>query len=166
VTARSSVLVVGAGISGLACAYALHKAGIQVQLAEAAELPGGLIRSERQGAFLLEYGPQNFLATPTLRELCRELELEKEVMEAPRKALRFILLDGKLREAPLSPGAFLSSFLFSTGTKWRAFRDVLGRSQPPDDDESIAGFVRRKFSEELLEKLVDPFVSGVFARDQ
>jgi oxygen-dependent protoporphyrinogen oxidase len=44
-------------------------------------------------------------------------------------------------------------------------RDVFGTSHPPEQDESIAAFVRRKFSAELLEKLVGPFVSGIYAGD-
>jgi protoporphyrinogen/coproporphyrinogen III oxidase len=165
VTSQSSALVVGAGISGLVCAYALRKAGIDTQIVEASDRPGGVIRSERRDGFLLELGPQSFAGTAPLRQLCRELGIETELLEAPRKAPRFVLVDGALREVPLSPPAFFASSLFSFGTKWSLLRDVFGKSHPPDQDESIAAFVRRKFSAELLEKLVGPFVSGIYAGD-
>jgi protoporphyrinogen/coproporphyrinogen III oxidase len=159
------ILVVGAGISGLACAYYLRKSGIDAQIVEAAPRPGGVIRSERRDGFLLEFGPQSFSGTPVLRELCRDLSIEKELLEAPQGAPRFLLINGQLRSAPLSPPAFFASSLFSARTKWSIVRDLFGRSTPPADDESVAAFTRRKFSAELLDKLVGPFVSGIYAGD-
>jgi oxygen-dependent protoporphyrinogen oxidase len=44
-------------------------------------------------------------------------------------------------------------------------RDIFGKSIPPDADESVASFIRRKFSAQLLDRLVAPFVSGVYAGD-
>lgn len=164
-SAHSSALVVGAGISGLVCAYALRKAGIDAQIVEASDRPGGVIRSERRDEYLLELGPQSFAGTRSLRQLCRELGIENELLEAPGEAPRFVLIGGALREVPLSPSAFFASSLFSVGTKWRILRDVFGVSHPPKQDESIAAFVRRKFSAELLEKLAGPFVSGIYAGD-
>jgi protoporphyrinogen/coproporphyrinogen III oxidase len=165
VTPHTSTLVVGAGISGLVCTYALRKAGVDAQIVEASERAGGVIRSERRDGFLLELGPQSFAGTHPLRQICRELGIEDELLEASRRAPRFVLVGGALREVPLSPPAFFVSSLFSAGTKWSLLRDVFGTSHPPERDESIAAFVRRKFSAELLEKLVGPFVSGIYAGD-
>ena len=164
-TTQSSALVVGAGISGLVCAYALRKAGIDAQIVEASDRPGGVIRSERRDGYLLELGPQSFAGTAPLQQLCRELGIEGELLEAPRQAPRFVLVGGALREVPLSPPAFFTSSLFNFGTKLSILRDMFGTSHPPEQDESIAAFVRRKFSTELLEKLVGPFVSGIYAGD-
>jgi oxygen-dependent protoporphyrinogen oxidase len=50
-------------------------------------------------------------------------------------------------------------------TKWALVRDVFGKSIPPDADESVAAFTRRKFSAQLLDRLVGPFVSGIYAGD-
>ena len=68
-TSTLPVLVVGGGISGLVCAYALRKAGIEAELVEASPEPGGLIRSETHNGFLLEIGPQSFAGTSALRSL-------------------------------------------------------------------------------------------------
>jgi protoporphyrinogen/coproporphyrinogen III oxidase len=165
VSRRTQALVVGGGISGLGCAYALRKSGVATLLVEAAPRAGGVIRSERREGYLLELGPQSFSGTETIRQLCRELGLEKELLEAPANAPRYVLIDGKLQPVPLSPPAFLTSPLFRMGTKATLMRDALGKSSPPDADESIAAFVRRKFSAELLDKLVGPFISGIFAGD-
>ena len=164
-TRHVPALVVGGGISGLVCAYALRKAGIDAQLVEASPRPGGVISSVTRDGFLLELGPQSFSGTPALRELCAELGVSKELLQAPPHAPRFILIDGKLRPVPMSPPAFFLSSLINGSTKWALMRDILGKSIPPDGDESVAAFVRRKFSPQLLDRLVGPFVSGIYAGD-
>jgi protoporphyrinogen/coproporphyrinogen III oxidase len=164
-TTHVPVLIVGAGISGLALTYYLRKSGIDAQIVEGSPRPGGVIRSERRDGFLLELGPQSFSGTPQLLDLSRELGIQNELLQAPPRAPRFLLLDGQLKPAPLSPPAFFASSLFSAKTKWSIVRDALGHSDPPYIDESVAAFIRRKFSAELLDKLVGPFVSGIYAGD-
>ncbi len=164
-TIHFSALIVGAGISGLTCAYYLRKSGIDAQLIESSTRPGGVIRSERRDGYLLELGPQSFSGTPQLLDLCRELSIEKELLEAPPRAPRFLILKGQLKQAPLSPPSFFASSLFSLRTKTSILRDIFGRTYPPNADESVAAFIHRKFSPELLDKLVAPFVSGIYAGD-
>jgi oxygen-dependent protoporphyrinogen oxidase len=164
-TTQVPVLIVGAGISGLVCAYHLRKSGIDAQIVEAGPRPGGIIRSERRDGYLIELGPQSFSGTPQLLDLCRNLAIENELIEAPHSAPRFLLINGHLKPAPLSPPAFFASSLFSAKTKFSILHDLFGRSTPPADDESVAAFTRRKFSAELLDKLVGPFVSGIYAGD-
>lgn len=164
-TSNVPALIVGGGISGLVCAYALRKAGVDAQLMEASARPGGVIRSERRQGYLLELGPQSFGSTAPVRTLCRELTVEDELVEAPPHAPRYVLIDGSLRPVPLNPRAFLTSSLFSPGTKASLAHDMFGKSRPPKQDESVASFVRRKFTAELLDCLIAPFVSGVYAGD-
>jgi len=75
------------------------------------------------------------------------------------------MIDGELRPVPLSPPVFFMSSLINGPTKWALMRDFLGKSIPPEGDESVAAFVRRKFSPQLLDRLVGPFVSGIYAGD-
>jgi oxygen-dependent protoporphyrinogen oxidase len=113
----------------------------------------------------MELGPQSFSSTPPLLALCVELGIEADLVQAPPHAPRYILVGGALKQVPLSPPAFLISNLISARTKWAVARDLFGKSPAPDQDESVAAFVRRKFSAELLDRLVGPFVSGVYAGD-
>jgi protoporphyrinogen/coproporphyrinogen III oxidase len=165
VTRNVQALVVGGGISGLVCAYALQKAGVDSLLVEALPRPGGVINSIRRDGYMLELGPQSFSGTSQLQSLCEELGIADQLLEAPPRAPRYVLVDGKLQSVPMSPPAFFTSTLINGSTKWALVRDIFGKSAPPDGDESVAAFVRRKFSDQLLEQLVGPFVSGVYAGD-
>lgn len=164
-TRHVQALVIGGGISGLVCAYALQKAGVEVLLIEASARPGGVIHSIRRDGYLLELGPQSFSGTSQLRGLYAELGIADQLLEAPHRAPRFVLVNGRLEAVPMNPWAFFASSLIDASTKWALVRDILGKSVPPDGDESVAAFVRRKFSDQLLERLAGPFVSGVYAGD-
>jgi oxygen-dependent protoporphyrinogen oxidase len=158
-------LVIGGGVSGLVCAHALRKAGVDVLLVEASDRVGGAIRTERRDGYLLELGPQSFSGTAPMLQLFEELGIRSQVVEAPAGAPRYVLVNGALRQVPMTPPAFLTSGFVGLGTKLAVLRDVIGKSAPSEKDESIADFVRRKFSEEMLDRLVGPFVSGVYAGD-
>lgn len=159
------VLVIGGGISGLVCAYHLQQAGIPVRLLEAGSRPGGVIAKKEKDGFRFDLGPQSFLSTEPLLALIDALGLKDQLLHANPRAQRYILAGGRLLPAPLAPPSLLTSPLFSARTKWRLFTEILRRTRPPVEDESVAAFVRRKFGEEMLGRLVAPFVSGVYAGD-
>lgn len=159
------VLIIGAGISGLACAFHLQQAGIPVNIVEAGTRPGGVIATKEKDGFRFDVGPQSFLTTEPLLKLIDAVGIKDQLQYADRRAPRYILLRGQMVAAPMSPPSLLSTPLFSGGTKWRLLTEMMRRTRPPAEDESIAGFVRRKFGPELLERLVAPFVSGVYAGD-
>jgi len=157
-------LVVGAGISGLATAYALQKAGVGVRVVEAAARPGGVIQSVRRDGYLLECGPQSFSGNGSITAICKDLGILEDRVLADPKAPRYVLIDGKLRNVPMGPGLLASPFM-SGGTRAAILRDIFGKSESPEPDESVAAFIRRKFSDTLLDRLVGPFVSGIYAGD-
>jgi oxygen-dependent protoporphyrinogen oxidase len=161
----TQVVVIGGGISGLACALRLQQLGAPVILLEASGHPGGLIGTEERQGFLFESGPQSFQGTETLLGLVRDLGIESELCKADPRAPRFVLRRGRLRKIPMAPQGILTSSLLGMGSRWRIVSEGLGRTTPPAEDESVAQFVRRKFGNEILEYLVSPFVSGVYAGD-
>ncbi len=156
--------VIGAGISGLATAYALQKAGISTLIVDSAPRPGGVIQSVKRDGFLLECGPQSFSGNAHITSLCDDLGLLPDRVLADPKAPRYVLIDGALRAVPMSLAILTSSF-FSGGTRSSIVHDIFGTSRAPEPDESVASFIRRKFSPTLLDRLVGPFVSGIYAGD-
>ncbi len=161
----AQVVVIGGGISGLACALRLQQLGVPAMLLEANDRPGGLIGTVERNGFLFESGPQSFQGTETLLGLIRDLGIESELCKADPRAPRFVLRHGRLQKIPMTPQKILSSSLLGMGSRWRIVSEAFGRTRPPAEDESVAQFVRRKFGHEILEYLVSPFVSGVYAGD-
>ena len=161
----TQVAVIGAGISGLACAYRLQQSGVDVALLEASDHAGGLMSTVEKGGALFETGPQSFQGTGTLLDLIRELGIEGELQKADPRAPRYVYLHGHLRKIPMSPQALLTSSLLAPGSRWKIATEAFKRSKPPSEEETVASFVRRKFGHEILEYLVAPFVSGVYAGD-
>jgi len=159
------VIVIGAGISGLACAYRLKQLGVPVILLEASTRVGGLVGTVRKNGFLFESGPQSFQGTEPLIDLIREVGVETELQQADPRAPRFVYLRGQLHKIPMTPQALMTSSLLGIKSRAKIASEPFKRTKPPTKEESVADFVRRKFGHEILEYLVAPFVSGVHAGD-
>ncbi len=159
------VVVVGAGISGLACAHRLKQVGIRPRVLEASERPGGLINTVRRDGFLFETGPQFPRFPPSVWQLVRDLSLEREFVAGDSRAKRYIFLRGRLHLAPFSPSGLIKTQLLGLKSKLRILGEPFGYSRPPVQEESLAEFVQRKFGMEVLDNLVDPIISTVFLGD-
>ena len=168
----ATVVVVGAGISGLAVAWEiLERArrlgdGVDVLCLEASERAGGNIRSERADGFLCEAGPTGFLdSAPATITLARRLGLAERMLQAhPRAANRYIWRNGALRRVPLDAPSFLRSGILSWRGKLRLLAEPLVRRSRAED-ESVGEFAARRIGSEAASVLVDAMVSGVYAGD-
>jgi len=165
--AAADVLVIGAGISGLAAAFGLQQRGAVVEVLEANVRVGGMIGTQRRDGALYETGPNSALdSSPLINALLDALAIRGERADASAvAATRFIVRGGKLIPLPMSPGAFLTTPAFSLGAKLRLLREPFIAAAPPEAEESIAAFVRRRLGTEFLDYAIDPFVSGVYAGD-
>jgi oxygen-dependent protoporphyrinogen oxidase len=161
------VLVVGAGVSGLAIAFDLQRRGHSVRVLEAAARTGGVIASRRRNGVLYESGPNSTLdTTPLIGELLDAAGIAGERLNAsPAAARRYVVRGGRLLALPTSPGAFLATPLFSFGAKLALLREPFIAPGPPDREESVAAFVRRRLGAEFLDYAIEPFVAGVYAGD-
>jgi oxygen-dependent protoporphyrinogen oxidase len=161
----ADVVVIGAGISGLACALWLQSRGARVTVLEKNAAPGGAMGSVRDGGYLVEQGPNSALeTTPLFGELFAAAGVATDKAVAnPESSKRFVLRGGRLIPLPMSPPAFLATPLFSLGAKLRLFREpFIGRGE---GEETVAQFVRRRLGPEFLDYAINPFVSGVYAGD-
>ncbi len=162
----NNVAVIGGGISGLACAWRLQTARRSRHAFRSEERAGGLIGTVESDGFLFESGPQSFQGTEPLLDLIRQLGIEAELCKArPSRCRASCCSAASCRKIPMSPQGVLTSSLLSAGSRWKVVSEPLRRSKPPSEEESVANFVRRKFGHEILEYLVSPFVSGVYAGD-
>jgi len=163
----ADVVVVGGGISGLATAFGLKQRGVAVEVLDAGARAGGVIGSVRRDGVLYETGPNSALdTTPLINELLDALSIRAERADASAvAATRFIVRGGRLVALPTSPPAFLTTPAFTLGAKLRLFREPFIAPAPPDAEESIAAFVRRRLGSEFLDYAIDPFVAGVYAGD-
>ena len=157
--------MIGAGLSGLVCANRLKAMGVPVKLLEAEERAGGKFGSIERNGFVFEGGPQSFMASPPILDLIGELGLDLQLLKADPKAPRYVLKNKKLVPVPMSPPALLKSSLLSVGSRLKIILEALGKSHPSEEEESVADFICRKFGVEVLDRLVAPFVSGIYAGD-
>lgn len=161
----ADILIVGAGVSGLATAWFLQQRGHHVRVVEAAAQPGGCLRTFRENGFLVDAGPTSTLFRGgALAELARGIGIDNELLEANRASrTRYIVKDRRLVALPDNPLSFLRTPLFSPRGKLRLLLEPLyGRAV---EEESVAQFVRRRLGSEFLDWGIDPFVSGVYAGD-
>ncbi len=158
------VIVVGAGLTGLSAAFHLHHAGAGVCVLEKAPRPGGVIGTETVDGYQLEWGPHTFLSTATeINRLCEALELAPLAADA-RARKRYVYHGNRLCPVPTDPLSFLASPLLSPGAKLRLMMEPFQKSAN-DEDETVAHFARRRLGEEVLQNLLGPFLSGVYAGD-
>jgi protoporphyrinogen/coproporphyrinogen III oxidase len=171
------IAIIGGGVSGLSAAFALEKlrrggASLEYVLFESSPRLGGVLVSERVDGCLIEAGADSFLTEkPWASDLCREVGLADQLIgsnDADRKT--YILLKGKLVSipdglmfmVPTKIAPILSSPLFSWAAKLRMAREWFHPPRKPDADESVALFVERHYGPEMVERLADPLLSGVY----
>ncbi len=161
------VVIIGAGISGLATAVWLDAAGVKVLVLESSLQAGGVMRSERFDDFLIETGPNSLLeTTPHIGELIALAGVQEQVVYPDGAgSKRYILRGGKIFPLPMNPPSFLATPLFSLRAKLRLLREPFIKPAPPETEESIAAFVRRRIGSEFLDYAINPFVAGVYAGD-
>lgn len=161
------IIIVGAGISGLALAHALLEnaanGGVDVLVLEAAPRAGGVIRSERIDGYLCEWGPNGFLDNaPDTQALIDELGIRDRVVDSSDRARRrFVFRAGRIRLLPTGPGSFLAGDILSLRGRLRMLMEpfVRGGSR---EDESVHSFVSRRFGREAADIMADAMTTGIF----
>jgi oxygen-dependent protoporphyrinogen oxidase len=166
-----NITVVGAGISGLATAFAIQQGArrigleIKLRIFEKEGCPGGKIRSERTGGYLCEWGPNGFLdSKPMTLDLCRQAGLEAGLLSSNAAARkRFIFSHGRLQRVPETASDFFRSSLVSWPGKLRLAGELFVPRRTDGADETLADFVRRRLGREALDQMVGPMAAGIFA---
>lgn len=113
---------------------------------------------------MLEWGPNTLMATEAWFQLFRQLGLQPQ-MPRPESRKRFIVLKGKLEQLPSGPLSFLMSSVLSWRSKQRILSDFFRADFPEEDDLSVEEFALRYLNQEILDRLLQPFISGIYAGD-
>ncbi len=158
-------IIIGAGISGLVAAHRLKKMGRDLLLIENSDRIGGVIQSENIEGFLIEQGPNSLRGSHEFLDLIEELNLTNDLVAADPRAPAYVFAGGELHTVPMSLSALVKTRLISNSAKLRLLREPFIKARNENGEESIASFVRRRLGGEILEKLVAPFLSGVYAGD-
>lgn len=160
VTERSTVAVVGAGISGLALTHELTKRGVETLTFEAESQPGGIIQSRTIDGHVLELGPQRLRLAGPVKSLLGDMGLLTELREGHTDQPLYIYQDGKFRVAPLSVREAVTTDLLS----WRGKLRVLAEpfTAGPQPGESVEEFLTRKFGPEAAHRLFAPLYTGLY----
>ncbi|MFO7853057.1 MAG: protoporphyrinogen oxidase [Bacteroidota bacterium] len=160
------VIIVGAGLTGLALGVFLKEKGIAFRIVEKNDEAGGVIGTRESNGFVYETGPNTgVLSTPELVRLFDLLKDRCKLEKADRGASkRYIWKRGKWRAMPSGLFSSVGTPLFSFYDKLR----ILGEPfRKPGDNpyESVADLVRRRMGKSFLDYAVNPFISGVYAGD-
>ncbi len=167
------LIVVGAGISGLAAAWSARdtaaRAGVtlDVLVLERSNEVGGKARTIVRDGWMVEGGPSGFLGgRPELDTLIRASGLADDVIAANASAKRrYLYRAGRMRELKPSPLGFVRSGVMSAGGLLRlAAEPFIARSRSAED-ESVWAFAARRLGAEAADRLVSPMTLGVFAGD-
>lgn len=175
------IVIVGGGITGLTAAYYIQKSvreqglPFTISLLEGSDRLGGKIQTELVDGFVLEKGPDSFLARKhAIIDLTLELGLEDQLVGTNPKARKNYILyrkrlhlmpPGLMLGIPTQMGPFVKTGLISPIGKLRAGLDLVIPARREDGDESLGGFLQRRLGKEVAENIAEPLLSGIYAGD-
>ncbi|AYC30163.1 protoporphyrinogen oxidase [Paenisporosarcina cavernae] len=176
---KKKIIIIGGGITGLSAAFYMQKEArekgypLEITLIESSPRLGGKIQTLRKDGFIVERGPDSFLARKvSFGQLAEDLGIEDQLVKnATGQA--YVLVGEELHPIPagsvmgipteISP--FVTSGLFSWSGKVRAAGDFVLPKSNIQGDQSLGHFFRRRFGNEVVENLIEPLLSGIYAGD-
>jgi oxygen-dependent protoporphyrinogen oxidase len=155
------VAVVGGGMSGLAAAHELAAGGADVIVLEGSDRLGGKLKLGEVGGLTLDLGAESMLARrPEALDLVHAVGLDEQVVN-PRTITASIWTHGALRPMPPTVMGIPADVdaLAASG-----IADVDPHIVPvPEEDVSVASFVTERLGRDVLDRLVEPLLGGVYA---
>ena len=173
-TNKRHVVVIGAGVSGLTSALSVladSQVPVDVTILESSDRVGGLIKTTPfAGLEAVDEGADAFLTrVPWASQLATELGLGA-ALTSPTGAHASVWHNGLhdipsdvLMGVPAKVRSFATTSLFSPIGKLRAACEPF--LPTTTDDDSIGHYIRRRFGNEIHERLVDPLVGSIYAAD-
>lgn len=176
---KQKIIIIGGGIAGMTTAFYLQKhiheknLPMEIKLVEASHRLGGKMQTVIRDGFTIERGPDSFLARKTsMIRLAKAVGMEHQLVpNATGKS--FILANeelhsmpgGSIMGIPTEIGPFVTTGLFSIPGKLRAALDFILPRSESEKDQALGGFFRRRLGNEVVENLIEPLLSGIYAGD-
>lgn len=173
------IAVIGGGISGLTAAYYLseyvkennlpHKVG----LIEATDRLGGKLKTVKKDGFVIETGSDSWLYSKTsISDLIRDVGLSEFFVDGT-SGVSLISSDGELHRIPAGTvfgmpvdfEKFSETKLLSEEGKKRAMEEIDVEQLDYENDIAMGEFFRSRFGDELVEKIIEPLLAGIYANN-
>lgn len=171
----TKVAIIGAGITGLSALYYLVKntGDITVDVYDASDRVGGKVKTHQRDGYTIELGPESYLSRKKIMtELAEEIGMGADLVRN-ETGQAYIYANNRLNTVP--PGTmlgvpteitpFIKTSLVSWPGKLTAGLDLLKKSKPLYQDISVGQFFRERLGDEVLEKMIEPLLSGVYGTD-
>lgn len=175
------IVVIGGGISGLSSAFYLQREAerqgkkVQLTIVDGAPDLGGKINTLQRDGFVIERGPDSFLARKLpILELAKDLGIENELTAQNENGkTSYIMRDGKLHPMPkgmvlgipTNLDTFMQTTLLSEEGKARSLQDLEMAGAAPEGDESLGDFLSRRIGPEIVKHISEPLLAGIYAGD-
>ncbi|GAF65697.1 protoporphyrinogen oxidase [Bacillus sp. TS-2] len=177
--AKRKVAIIGGGLTGLAAAFKLQSfidegQDLDYDLFESTDRLGGKIQTVQKKGFVIEKGPDSFLARKkSMSRLAEEVGLADELVfnetgqaYIMKKNQLHPIPKGSVMGIPTDFNAFISSPLLSPFGKLSILKDfILPTSTQEEVDVSAGSFFRKRLGNEAVESLIEPLLSGIYAGD-
>jgi oxygen-dependent protoporphyrinogen oxidase len=172
-----SIIIVGAGISGLSAALRIHDTdpAVHIRVLEASSQPGGVLQTDVTDGFVLELGADSFISNkPEGLALCERLGLKDDLAQTDDRYRRtYVVSRGQLVPVPagfqiMVPTQLwpvLRSPILSLAGKLRLLAERFVPRRRDTGDESLESFARRRLGGEVFERLVQPLAAGIYTAD-
>lgn len=175
------IVIIGGGISGLSSAFYLQREAerqgreLEITIVDGAPALGGKINTLQRDGFVIEKGPDSFLARKlAIIDLAEELGIADELTTTNPGAKKTYILHqrklfpmpaGLVLGVPTEIGPFVKTGLLSWGGKLRALMDLVLPVRKEQSDESLGGFLERRVGNQVMRRIAEPLLAGIYAGD-
>jgi len=161
-----SIVILGAGVTGLTLAHHLNKKGKDFLVLETQERAGGVVNTQSENGFVYESGPNSGIVShPEVVALFDDLGDAIKIEKGNDLVkIRYVLKNGEWHALPHSAVSAVTTPLFSLKDKFRILGEPF-RKKGTDPDETLAELVKRRLGNSFLDYAIDPFILGIYAGD-
>lgn len=176
---KKQVVIIGGGMTGLTATYYLQKKAreqqlpLEIKLVEASQRLGGKMQTYAKNGYVIERGPDSILERKqSAARLAKEVGMEDKLINNTAGKSYILVKErfhsmpgGSIMGIPTELGPFVTTGLFSWSGKIRAAADFILPKSTSVKDQSLGLFFRHRLGDEVVENLIEPLLSGIYAGD-